>query len=84
MQVKKCSIIEFREKFGTNEKCLSYLKEQKLKDGFCCSKCSNSEQKKGYFKYDIRCKNCDYNESPISNTMFHSMKINLVIAFEMI
>ena len=84
MQVKKCSIIEFREKFGTNNKCLSYLKEQKLKDGFCCRKCSSAEQKKGYFKYDIRCKKCDYNESPISNTMFHSMKIKLVIAFEMI
>ena len=84
MKVKRSSIIEFRERFGTKENCLSYLKEQKVKDGFCCSKCKSTRQIKGHFKYDIRCKDCSYNESPIANTLFHSMKIKLPIAFEMI
>jgi transposase-like protein len=84
MKVKKSSIMEFRENFGTKDKCLSYLKEQKLKDGFCCSKCKSTNQKKGYLKFDIRCRDCEYNESPTASTLFHSMKIKLPVAFEMI
>ena len=48
---KKSSIIEFIEKFGTKDKCLSYFKEQKLKEVFCCIKCKRTNQKKGYLKF---------------------------------
>lgn len=84
MRVKKCSILEFRKRFGTKDQCLSYLKDQKIKEGFSCRRCKSKESKKGYLTYDIRCKQCDYNESPTANTLFHSVKIALTTAFEMV
>ena len=83
MQVKRCSIIEFRERFNTQEKCNKYLMEVKFGDKFSCTKCKSTKKIKGYNTYDIRCKDCGYNESPTSNTLFHSMKIKLTTAFEM-
>jgi hypothetical protein len=48
------------------------------------SKCKSTEQKKGYLAYDIRCRDCVYNDSPTTNTLFHSIKIKLPISFEII
>jgi hypothetical protein len=39
---------------------------------------------KGDRNLDKRCQACGYNESPIAHTVFHSMKIPLAIAFEMV
>jgi len=84
MKVLKCSIIEFRKSFGTQNDCLKYLYDTKWKDAYKCLKCGHHKEKKGYSLFDKRCTQCNYNETPTANTLFHSIKISLPIAFEMI
>lgn len=84
MKVKRSSIIEFRKKFDTQKKCLEYLSETKWGASYKCLKCSHTKVKKGYSFFDKRCTKCDYNETPTTNTLFHSIKIALPIAFEII
>lgn len=84
MKVKKSSLISFRKSYGTELDCNNYLVAQKWKEGYSCRKCNHSEFKKGEVAIDRRCKKCNYNESPTSHTIFHSIKIPLAIAFEMV
>jgi len=63
---------------------MNYLSDLKWSKGFSCSKCKHTVPKRGTFSYDKRCQSCGYNETPIAGTLFHSMKIHLPIAFEMI
>jgi transposase-like protein len=84
MKVKKCTISEHRRRFGTEELCLSYLASQKWTTDYKCLKCSHSVYVKGRVHLDRKCQKCGHNESPKSGTLFHSMKITLVKAFEII
>ena len=84
MKVLRCSIIEFRKRFKTQDLCLEYLHYNKWGNGYKCFNCECTKEKKGYSNYDKRCTSCDYNETPVANTLFHSIKIPLPIAFEMI
>ncbi len=73
-----------REKFSTEEACLEYLSEIKWSNGYQCPKCGNKEYYKGRKKLFRKCSKCDFDESPTSGTLFHKIKFNIVIAFEMI
>lgn len=84
MRVKRCSLINFRKQFGTELNCINYLTAQKWQTGYACRKCKHTAYKKGEVAVDRRCKKCGYNESPTAHTIFHSIKIPLVIAFEMV
>jgi transposase-like protein len=84
MKVKKCTILEHRKQFGTEEQCNLHLCNEKWKNGYNCKRCNHSEYGKGRLTYDRRCQNCGYNESPTSGTMFHSTKLSLVLLFEII
>jgi len=83
MQLHKCSLPEFRERFNSEIDCLKYLATLKWGKGFSCRKCQHSVAGKGDRWEDRRCMKCGYNESPTANTVFHSIKFPLVTAFEM-
>lgn len=84
MQLTKCSLPEFRKQFDSELSCLSYLCHLKWGYGYQCRRCHHFVCIKGDRHLDRRCQSCGYNESPIAHTVFHSMKIPLVIAFEMV
>jgi transposase-like protein len=84
MKVQKCSLPEFREQFPTQEICIDFLINQKWENGFACIKCKHTLYMKGEYARDRRCKKCGYNESPTANTLFHSIKLSLPLAFEMV
>ena len=84
MKVKQSTIASHRKQFGTEEQCLSYLAKQKWTVDYKCIKCTHSVYVKGKVHLDRKCQNCGHNESPKSGTLFHSMKISLVKAFEII
>lgn len=84
MQLTKCSLPEFRKQFDSELSCLSYLTDLKWGYGYQCRYCKHEVCIKGDRNLDKRCQRCGYNESPIAHTVFHSMKIPLVIAFEMV
>jgi transposase-like protein len=83
MKVKRCSLPDFRKKFCTQEDCLLYLSDSKWGLGYHCRKCNHDKYKKGNMYFHRRCTSCGYSESPTAQTIFHSIKIPLVIAFEM-
>jgi len=63
------SVIAFMDTFNTDEKCLKYMASLKWTQGWICPRCSNKEY---YFlkrRNLIRCKNCNYEESFIANTV---------------
>ena len=75
------TIIEFYERFGTRENCLSHLADLKWGNYYSCSKCKCKEYTKGYTFLARRCKNCKYEESVTANTLFHGVKFSIVKAF---
>jgi transposase-like protein len=81
---KGLSIYEFRERFTTQEDCLSYLFDLKWSKGFVCTKCSNTSFYKGRTKWYRKCQKCSFDESVKSNTLFHNMKVPILKAFEIL
>ena len=74
---KEMSIIEFFEKFGSNEKCRKDLWEKRLKIGFECPKCEGNIGYELESKYLWQCKNCGHQVSLIAGTAFDNTKIGL-------
>ena len=63
---------------------MNYLASLKWPNGYRCTKCGHTTSIRGTFSWDKRCQSCSYNETPTAGTLFHSIKISLPIAFEMI
>jgi len=76
------NLIEFTERFKTDEDCLMYLSKIKWANGYKCRKC-------GHTKYQERknhsrtCNLCSDTESPTANTLFHKVKFGVRKAFFM-
>ncbi len=80
------NIINFIERFDSDNACKEYLSELKWADGYQCSKCGH----KIFTKKDMYsrvCTKCKHIESPTANTLFHKVKFGLrkafMIAFDM-
>ena len=80
---KGINAIEFNKRFSSNESCYQYLIEWKWGKGFVCSRCGCVESNKGRTYYHRRCKQCNYDESVLANTIFHGMKMPVLKAFHM-
>ena len=78
---KGINIIEFSERFTTDDECRKYLSAIKWENGYQCGKCSHN----GY--YEIKkvgsrlCSKCKYAESATARTLFHKVKFPLRKAF---
>ena len=80
------NLLEFAERFKTDQDCKEYLSEIKWKDEFKCVKCGHtgSQVRKDYSR---TCNKCSHTETSSSNTLFHKVKFGLrkafFVAFEM-
>ena len=81
-QFKGTNLIDFMDRFSTEEKCKNYLIEMKWGDGFICDKCTHTHY---WMKKDnpyVRvCKSCRHINSITANTLFHKLKFPLRKAF---
>jgi len=74
------NLIEFTERFKTDEDCIKYLAVMKWQEGFKCVKC-------GHTGSQIRanssrtCNKCSHTESTTANTLFHKVKFGVRKAF---
>lgn len=81
------NLIEFSDRFKTDENCKEYLSHFKWKDGFKCLKCGHqaSQERKDLSR---TCNICGHTESPTANTLFHKVKFGVrkafFICFEMV
>ena len=77
------NLLDFTERFSTEEKCKEYLANYKWEFGYTCQKC-------GHTKYQERkdfsrtCNKCSHTESATANTMLHNQKFGLRKAFHII
>jgi len=80
------NLLEFAERFKTDEDCKEYLAYMKWSEGYECLKCGH---KAGQSRKDssIVCNKCSHIESPTANTLFHKVKFGIrksfFICFEM-
>jgi ribosomal protein L37AE/L43A len=65
------NLVEFIEKYGTEEQCIAHLFDHKWPNGYICEKCGATE----YYDVKIRglyeCKHCNYQASVTANTIIH-------------
>jgi predicted nucleic-acid-binding Zn-ribbon protein len=80
---KQFTLKEFQLRFQTEEDCYTYLCQEKWGKGYTCRKCKCTEYVQGKKTLWKRCKQCDYDESPTAQTLFHQVKINILDAFYM-
>jgi hypothetical protein len=74
------NLIEFAERFKTDEDCKEYLSILKWEEGYVCRKCGH---KKSQVRKDFSrtCNICSDTESSTANTLFHKVKFGLRKAF---
>ena len=74
------NLLEFSDRFKTDENCKEYLAEIKWNDGFKCRKCGH---KKPQVRKDFSrtCNICSLQESATFNTLFHKVKFGMHKAF---
>lgn len=81
MQEYPQTIIEFRERFATEEACKDYLETLRWPHGFLCPQCDQKrawEMRRGLYW----CRNCDYQASVTAGTLFHDTHKPLRLWFE--
>lgn len=74
------NLIEFAERFNSDESCIEYLAHMKWKDGFKCVKCEHTGSQKRR-NHSRTCNKCSHTESPMANTLFHKVKFGIRKAF---
>jgi transposase-like protein len=73
-QVYPQSIIAFMDTFNTDEKCLNYIASLKWSKGWRCSHCGHNEYNYIKTRGLLQCKNCNYQESFIANTVMRNTR----------
>jgi transposase-like protein len=65
------NLLEFQERFATEEDCIAYLIEQRWPEGYVCQECGSIRA--GYHSGHRRfqCKDCYRQKSVTADTMFH-------------
>ena len=76
------NLLEFSDRFKTDENCKEYLANFKWGNGFQCVKCSHAgcQIRKDFSR---TCNKCSHTETASSNTLFHKVKFGLRKAFFM-
>ena len=71
------NILEFQEKFGTEEQCRRHLYEQRWPDGYRCPKCGHNECFNIGSRSLYQCKACSHQASVTAGTIFDKTRTPL-------
>jgi transposase-like protein len=71
------TLIEYQEKFGTEEACRSYLFEKKWPNGFICPKCGHNEYFNIKSRNQYQCKKCNHQTSVTAGTIMDKTRTPL-------
>lgn len=74
------NLLEFSDRFKTDQDCKEYLAGIKWKEGFKCVKCNHgaAQVRKDFSR---TCNICGHTESATANTLFHKVKFGVRKAF---
>lgn len=74
------NLLEFAERFKSDEDCLEYLAYMKWSEEYTCIKCGNSASQTRR-NFSRICNKCSHIESATANTLFHKVKFGIRKAF---
>ena len=81
-EYKDLNLLNFIDKFASDDDCHDYLSRYKWASGFVCSKCQNQTYWNHHAsRFKRVCKSCRHVESVTANTLFHKLKFNIRKAF---
>lgn len=75
------SILEFQERFGTDEACWQYLVESRWPEGFTCPRCGSSPYWPLRSRKLLECVTCGYQASATAGTVMHRTRLPLRMWF---
>lgn len=75
---------EFRDYFGTDKECNSYLYEMKWKDVFACYNCESLREVEMFNNYSEHSGSCFYEECATVKTVFHKLMFTVRKNFEIV
>ena len=78
MKMPKVSLIEWQDRFGTEEACSEALVKVRWPDGFICPKCGTRKYSYIKSRHLYQCCSCHHQASILSGTIFHSTNLPLV------
>ena len=78
MKMTQMSLLEWQNRFGTEEACMDALAKTRWPDGFVCPECSIKEYSFVQSRNSYQCSNCHHQTSVTSGTIFHSTNLPLV------
>lgn len=74
---KEMSIIEFNDKYGTEEKCREHLFKTRFSKGFICPKCGHTHGIRIKSRNLMQCSKCKYQLSATSGTIMDKTKTEI-------
>lgn len=77
------TILEFEQRFATEETCRKYLFQLRWPEGFCCPRCGH-RQAWATKRMLYRCRQCDYQVSVTAGTIFQDTRKPLRLWFRAI
>ncbi len=78
---KTLTIIDFMQKFSSEESYKTYLAAQKWGNGFVFRRCGYNQAVKERTRQHRRCGSCRFDESAMANRLSHKIKFPLPAAF---
>lgn len=78
------NLMEFEERFATEEACLAFARAKKWPDGFRCTKCGGRESWPLRSRRVEECRGCRHQESVTAGTLFHQTRKPLRVWFRAI
>lgn len=78
------NLVEFEERFATEEACLAFLRAKKWPKGFRCPKCKGTEAWLLASRRVEECSGCGHQASVTAGTMFHQTRKPLRLWFRAI
>jgi len=77
MKMEKTNVLDWQQRYGTEDACAAALRQQRGPDGFVCPRCGHDQ---GYFITSRRvteCAQCKHPASLTAGTLFHSTNLPL-------
>lgn len=78
MRMEAISLLEWQNRFGSEEACAEALKKVRWPEGFICPECAGKEYSYITSRQVYQCCHCHHQASVTSGTIFHSTNLPLV------
>ena len=78
MKAEAMNLLQWQERFGTEEGCIEALKQQRWSSGFQCPKCGHDYGHWIASRKVYQCGRCRHQASVTAGTLFHSSNVPLV------